>query len=116
MLLYVIIMFFIDLWGFSIDPPYFAYSSVGQENLVLRILTFREPFGTQIDPKNQALIFYHEKHLEHKKSMRWATRPPRAQAVRSSGQTVPPMLVWSSDLRCRPSSSLMAHLDLKTPL
>jgi hypothetical protein len=29
----------------------------------------------------QALIFYHEKHLEHKKSMREATRPKRAMVV-----------------------------------
>jgi hypothetical protein len=29
-----------DLWGFSIDPPYFGYNSAEQENLVLRILTF----------------------------------------------------------------------------
>jgi hypothetical protein len=28
MLLDVIIMFCIDLWGFSIDPPYFGYNSV----------------------------------------------------------------------------------------
>jgi hypothetical protein len=33
-------MFFIDLWGFSSDPPYFGYNSPEQENLVLRILTF----------------------------------------------------------------------------
>jgi hypothetical protein len=42
-------MLFIDLWGFSIDPPYFGYISVEQENLVLCILTFQEPSGTQID-------------------------------------------------------------------
>jgi hypothetical protein len=34
MLLVVIIMFYIDLWGFSIDPPYFGYNSAEQENPV----------------------------------------------------------------------------------
>jgi hypothetical protein len=28
------------LWGFSMDPPYFGYNFVGQENAVLRILSF----------------------------------------------------------------------------
>jgi hypothetical protein len=42
-------MFYIDLWGFSIDPPYFGYTSAEQEILVLCILTFRRPFGTQIE-------------------------------------------------------------------
>jgi hypothetical protein len=36
-------MFCIDLWGFFIDPLYFGYNSAGQENHVLRILTFQEP-------------------------------------------------------------------------
>jgi hypothetical protein len=27
-------MFFIDLWGFSSDPPYFGYNSPEQENIV----------------------------------------------------------------------------------
>jgi hypothetical protein len=34
-------MICINLWGFSIDPPYFGYNSAGQENLILRILTFQ---------------------------------------------------------------------------
>jgi hypothetical protein len=37
MLLVVIIMFYNVLWGFSIDPPYFGYYSIEQENPVLRI-------------------------------------------------------------------------------
>jgi hypothetical protein len=49
MLLVVIVMFCIDLWGFSIDPPYFDYNSVGQENPVLYILMFQEPSRTQFD-------------------------------------------------------------------
>jgi hypothetical protein len=31
----VIIMFCIDIWGFSIDPPYFGYNSAEQETLVV---------------------------------------------------------------------------------
>jgi hypothetical protein len=42
-------MFCIDLLGFSIDPPYFGYNSAEQETLILCILTFQEPSGTQID-------------------------------------------------------------------
>jgi hypothetical protein len=42
MLLDVIIMFCIDLWGFSIDPPYFGYNSAEPENHVLRIF-YRSP-------------------------------------------------------------------------
>jgi hypothetical protein len=44
-----IIMFCIDLWGFSIDLPYFCYNSSKQKNSVLHILTFQKPSGTQID-------------------------------------------------------------------
>jgi hypothetical protein len=49
MLLDVIILFCIDLWGFSIDPPYFGYNSAGQENPVLHILMFHGPSGTKFD-------------------------------------------------------------------
>jgi hypothetical protein len=49
MLLVVIIMICNDLWGFSIDPPYFGYNSAEQENPILCILTFQEPSQTQID-------------------------------------------------------------------
>jgi hypothetical protein len=42
-------MFYNDLWGFSIDPPYFDYNSTEQENPVLRISVFQEPSRTQID-------------------------------------------------------------------
>jgi hypothetical protein len=40
MLLVVIIMNCNDLWGFSIDLPYFDYNSAEQENHVLCIFTF----------------------------------------------------------------------------
>jgi hypothetical protein len=36
----VIIMFCINLWGFSIDPPYFGYNSTEQEISVFYILSF----------------------------------------------------------------------------
>jgi hypothetical protein len=49
MLLFVIIMFYNVLWGFSIDLPYFGYNSLGQENPVLRIFAFQGPSRTQID-------------------------------------------------------------------
>jgi hypothetical protein len=49
MLYDVIIMFCIDLWGFSIDPPYFGYNSAEQEISILCILTFHGPSGTQIE-------------------------------------------------------------------
>jgi hypothetical protein len=49
MLLVVIIIFNNDLWGFSIDPPYFGYNSAEQENPVLRIFAFQGPSWTQID-------------------------------------------------------------------
>jgi hypothetical protein len=42
-------MFYNDLWGFSIDLPYFGYNSAEQENPVLRIFTFQGPSQTQID-------------------------------------------------------------------
>jgi hypothetical protein len=42
-------MFCIDLWGFSIDPPYFGYNSTEQETPILCILMFQGPFGNQID-------------------------------------------------------------------
>jgi hypothetical protein len=49
MLLVVIIIFYNDLWGFFIDPPYFGYYSAEQANPVLRIFMFQGSFRTQID-------------------------------------------------------------------
>jgi hypothetical protein len=49
MLLVVKIIFYNDLWGFSMDPPYFGYNSVEHEKPVLCILTFQESSRTQID-------------------------------------------------------------------
>jgi hypothetical protein len=43
-------MFCIDM-EVSIDLPYFGYNFAGQENPVFRILMFRGPFQTQIDPR-----------------------------------------------------------------
>jgi hypothetical protein len=50
MLLVVIIMFYIDLWGFSIDPTYFGYNSAEQENLVLCILVSITPVASPTSP------------------------------------------------------------------
>jgi hypothetical protein len=41
MLLVVLIMICNDLWGFSIDPPYFGDNSAEQENSVCVFLCFR---------------------------------------------------------------------------
>jgi hypothetical protein len=38
-----------DLWGFSIDPPYFGYNPAEHENPILCIFTFQKPSWTQID-------------------------------------------------------------------
>jgi hypothetical protein len=46
MLLVVIIMICNDLWEFSIDPSYYGYNSVEQENPILCIFTFQEPSWT----------------------------------------------------------------------
>jgi hypothetical protein len=51
MLYDVIIKFCINLWGFSINPPYFGYNSVEHETPVLCILMFWGPSGTQIDQR-----------------------------------------------------------------
>jgi hypothetical protein len=48
MLLVVIIMFYNDLWGFSIDPPYFGYNSAEQENPILHILCFKDLPGLKL--------------------------------------------------------------------
>jgi hypothetical protein len=37
-------MFYNDLWGFSINPPYFGYNSAEQENIVLRIFFVSETY------------------------------------------------------------------------
>jgi hypothetical protein len=101
MLLVVIVMFYNDLWGFSIDPlilvitlqnrkPCFAYFDVSE--------TFSDSNWPGFF---QALIFYHEKHLEEKKSTR---RGPGAkqdqvawEACLSLGPPLPSIFVsWPS--------------------
>jgi hypothetical protein len=42
-------MFCIDLWGFSIDPPYFGFNSTKQETHVLHIFMFQVPSRTQTE-------------------------------------------------------------------
>jgi hypothetical protein len=36
-------MFYNDLWGFSIDPPYYDYNFAAQENPILHIFMFQGP-------------------------------------------------------------------------
>jgi hypothetical protein len=116
MLLGVIVIIYNVLWVFSIHHPYFCYNPIEQEIPILRIFKFQEPSRTQIDPGFGALIFYHEKHLEHKKSTRDATRPKRDQVAWAPRLAAPPSLVWGSSLRCHPSLCPDAQLDLKTPI
>jgi hypothetical protein len=71
-------MFYNDLWGFSIDPPYFGYKSAGQETLFCVFLSFRDLSRLNWPRIFGALIFYHENHLQKKKSMR---RGPGAEQV-----------------------------------
>jgi hypothetical protein len=54
--------------------------------------------------------------MKKKKSTRRGKEAKRAQVARPPGQATPPMLVGASSLRCRPSSSPDAQLDLKTPI
>jgi hypothetical protein len=75
---------------------------------------FQESSQTQINLGFfWALIFYHGNILEHKKSTRWTTRPKLALVTRAPGQAAPLGVVWQSRLRCHPSSSHTANLDLK---
>jgi hypothetical protein len=48
MLLVFIIIFYNVLWGFSIDPPYFGYNSVGQKTLFCVFLSFRDLPGLKL--------------------------------------------------------------------
>jgi hypothetical protein len=54
--------------------------------------------------------------MEHKKSMREATRAKIYHVAWAPGQAMPPDSIWASSLRFRPSSSPDAQLDLKTPI
>jgi hypothetical protein len=60
-----------------------------------------------------ALIFYHAKHLEHKKSTRWGQGAKWDQVAWAPSHVMPPRLVWALDLRCRSSLSHDAKHDLK---
>jgi hypothetical protein len=72
-------MFYNVLWGFSIDPPYFGYNYVEQENPVLCIFYVSGIFPNSNWPEIfRVLLFYHAKHLEHEKSTRWGPGAKRA--------------------------------------
>jgi hypothetical protein len=85
MLLVVIIMFYIDLWGFSIDPPLLILV-ITLQNRKTYFVYFNNSgtFPNSIWPGIfWALIFYQENLLEHKKSTRDATRPKWALVARA---------------------------------
>jgi hypothetical protein len=42
-------MICIDLWGFSIDPPYLGYNSTEQETLFCVFFKFHGPSKTQTE-------------------------------------------------------------------
>jgi hypothetical protein len=52
----------LEMYQFSIDPPYFGYNSVEHETPLLFILTFQRPSGTQID-----LGFFWREYFLHEK-------------------------------------------------
>jgi hypothetical protein len=77
MLLDLIIIFCIDLLGFSIDPPYFGYNSAEQENPVLHILIFEEPSRTQIDPRFFGRSYFITKSIWYTRSQQGGPRGPK---------------------------------------
>jgi hypothetical protein len=72
MLLDVIIKFCIDLWGFSIDPPYFGYNFARQENLFCVFWHFRNL------PELQLTWDFSFVNI-------WSQEAPRAQEVNEVG-------------------------------
>jgi hypothetical protein len=117
MLLIVIIISYNVLWGFSIDPPYFGYNSAGQENPALRNFLVSRTFPDSNWPGIfRVLIFYHEKHLEKKKSTIQGPGAKQAQVVRAPCQAVPPNVVRTSSLQHCQSSPPNAQIDLKMPI
>ena len=68
----VISMFYIDFWGFTNDPLYLVYNSVGQENPVLRIFNFQGPKLSQMD-----LGFFEDYFFM--KTNTWSTGTSRAE-------------------------------------
>jgi hypothetical protein len=81
-------MFCIDLWGFSIDPPYFGYNWIGKPCFV-----YFDVSGTFLNLNwpgiFRALILYHENLLEHKEVNKGATRPKQVLVVRAPSQAAP---------------------------
>ena len=109
-------MFYIDFWGFTNDPLYLVYNSAGQENPVLGIFNFQGPKRSQMD-----LGFFEDYFFM--KTNTWSTRTSRAEPGgpkeprwRGPGVAAPPMLVSSSSILSRPSSTLTPRLDLKMPI
>jgi hypothetical protein len=116
MLLVVIIMFYNVLWGFSINPPYFGYNSVGQENSVLRILSFRDLPRLKLAWDFWSVNILSRETPEEEEVNEMRPRGRWVQVAWAPCQAALPMLIGASSLRCRPSSLLDAQLDLKKPI
>ena len=61
-------MFYIDLWGFFINPLSLVYNSAEQETFVFGIFKFQGPYGTQI-----GLGFFWSHYFSRRHSLRRIT-------------------------------------------
>jgi hypothetical protein len=110
-------MFCIELWGFSIDPPYLGYNYVEHKMPVLRILMFQGPFRTQNEVRLfLESLFFPEQQYETKEHTSRTMRLKRAYVAGAFSQGAPPEAVCPSRLRCHTSSSQIDHLDLKSSI
>jgi hypothetical protein len=91
-------MFFIDLWGFSIDPLYLVYSSTKQELLFCVFLSFRTFQNSNGARIFLELISFPDKEHEKKNHTRGPTRPRQAQVAHALAQVMPPCLVCTLGL------------------
>jgi hypothetical protein len=93
----VTIIFCIDLWGFSLNPPYFGYK-----------LKLTETFsGVPI------FIWEATWDEEAREGAIWVQTRPGGAGL---GQVWPPRPIWPSDLWCHPSSLQIAQPNLKSPI
>jgi hypothetical protein len=96
--------------------PYFAYNFVEQETPVLCILMFEGPFGTQIDRGFSSVNLFTSEATWDEEGRAGGTRAQMSTGGMGPSQATPTDPVWPSDIRCRPSSLQIAHLDLKSPI
>jgi hypothetical protein len=101
---------------FPLIPLILVITLQDRKTLLCVFLSFRIFLDSNRPRFFGALIFYHEKHQEKKKSMRWDLGAKRAQEAWSPCQAAPPMAVQALSLQRRQSSSPDAQLDLKTPI